>query len=83
MFRASQLGCREAARHMKGLGLSIMQKTEREHWDVVENSGVLWGIWGSIRERSWEINNLRILRHKSTFKKYLVEGVWQILEHQQ
>lgn len=68
---------------MKGLGLCTMQKSGREHWDVVENSGVLWGIWGSIGERSWEINNLRIVRHKSTLKRYLMEVVWQILERQQ
>lgn len=38
---------------------------------------------GSTGERSWEINNLRIVRYKSTLKRYLMEGVWQILERQQ
>lgn len=28
-------------------------------------------------------NNLGIVRHKNAHRSYLMEGIWQILEHQQ
>lgn len=48
-------------------------------WRTLECLG---GAGDCIGERSWEENNLRIVRHKNALKS-LMEGVWQILEHQQ
>lgn len=46
MFSASQLSCREAAHHARGLDLWTTRKAGREPHDLVENSRVLRGSWG-------------------------------------
>lgn len=50
-------------------------------WRTLECLG---GAGNRTGERSWgKKNYLRIVRHKNALKKYLMEGIWQILEHQQ
>lgn len=45
---------------------------------------MLRGSWESHRRKIMgKKNDLRIVRHKNALKKYLMEGIWQILEHQQ
>lgn len=54
-----------------------MGKTEREPWNVVENSRVLRGSWRSRKRKVMgKKYHLSIVRHKKSLRKYLMDGPW-------
>lgn len=54
-----------------------MDKTEREPWNVVENSRVLGGSWRSRKRKAMRKKyHLSIVRHKNCLRKYLMDGPW-------
>jgi len=59
-----------------------MRKAGREPRDLV-NSRVFRGSLGIAEEKGHRKNISSIIRHKNALKMYLVEGIRQILEHQQ
>lgn len=86
--RSSALKCAEQVSRVVGKWLIVLEVwvfvlcggSHRILWRTLESLG---GAGGCTGERSWEKSHLRTSRHKSAFKKCLVEGAWQILEHQQ
>lgn len=86
MFRANQLSCWEVACHVEGFGSLYDSKD----WEGAmgccgENLRVVNGELTVARKKDHggKKSTLRIVRHKNAHKKYLMEGLWEILEHQQ
>lgn len=77
MLRANQPSFWEVACHCRGLDLCTMGKTEREPWNVVENSRALTGSWGSCKRKVMgKKYNLSIVRHKNSLRDYIMDGPW-------
>lgn len=54
-----------------------MCKTEREPWNVVENSRVLKGSWRSHKRKVMgKKYHLSFIRHKNSLRKYLMDSPW-------